>query len=148
MLLLRTNNDLEGGQNFWKQIGKKANFPFYRLCEVHLEISKEVPFIATMLCYDKITRQVKKRTHIKNAILFRIWEKYQDKQMDSLQLLEEIVSNLKTKFPNNIEPLRTLPLDPDEIDEYNCLSELYLVPFCFLSVILYIYAQSLQSWQS
>ena len=37
--------------------------------------------------------------------------------MDSLQLLEEIISNLKTKFPTNIEPLRTLPLDPDDINE-------------------------------
>ena len=63
MLLLRTNNDLEGGHNFWKQIGKKAILPFYRLWKVLLEISKETPFIATMLCYDEITRQVKKRTH-------------------------------------------------------------------------------------
>ena len=70
-----------------------------------------------MLCYDKITRQVKKRTQNKNTILFRTWEKYQGKQMDSLQLLKEIVFNLKTKFPTKIELLRTLPVDPDEIDE-------------------------------
>ena len=70
MLVVRTNNDAEGLHNLWNKIGKSAKLPFYKLTDVLLDIEKEVPLMADMLCYDKITSRVKKETTMKNGILF------------------------------------------------------------------------------
>ena len=92
MLFIWTNNDLEGLHNMWNKIGKAAKLPFCKLTDVLLDITKEVPLVATMLCHDKLKRRVKKVSKMKTSILFGLWDEYQMAETNSMELLNKTVN--------------------------------------------------------
>lgn len=59
---------------------------------------------------------------MKNSILFALWSRYQDNEMSTMELLQEIVLELKTSFPT-VVPDHPLNINDEEIDIYNMSHE-------------------------
>lgn len=114
MLYVKTNNGLEGLHNLWNKIGKEAKLPFYKLTDILFDITKEVPLVPHMMCYDRIKRRVKKVSKQNNAIL--LWESSQNSEANTMSLLENIVESLKSFSPTTVDPLETIPLTNNEIE--------------------------------
>ncbi|XP_045027834.1 uncharacterized protein LOC123466397 [Daphnia magna] len=99
-LLTRTNNDCEGMHHQWNKLAGGSNLKFYKMTMVLRKLAEDVSLTSTLLCHDKIKAHRKKDTQLKNSILFQIWARYQNNELSTMDLLEEIVKELKSSFPS------------------------------------------------
>jgi hypothetical protein len=101
---VRTNNDCEGLHSAWNNAaGKKMQF--YRLADFLEAIAAQVKLEARLLTHSKIKRYIKKASQMTQKTLFNLWESYQKNELNSLELITEIVEEMKNIFPKVISPL-------------------------------------------
>ncbi|KAK4015962.1 hypothetical protein OUZ56_030927 [Daphnia magna] len=117
-LLLRTNNDCEGLHNDWNKLAGGPNLPFYKMTLVLEQLCEDVKLSQKLLSHEKIKAHRKKETQLKNSILFALWTRYQDNELSTVELLEEIVLELRTSFPTVVTD-HPLNLNDENIDNYD-----------------------------
>ncbi|KAK4007401.1 hypothetical protein OUZ56_012558 [Daphnia magna] len=121
-LLLRTNNDGEGLHNDWNKLAGGPNLPFYKMTMVLDQLCEDVKLSQKLLLHEKIKAHKKKETQLKNSILFTLLSRYHENELSTVELLEEIVLELKTSFPT-VVPEHPLNLNDENIDNYDMSSE-------------------------
>nr|CAH0102456.1 unnamed protein product [Daphnia galeata] len=114
-ILSRTNNDCEGLHHQWNKLAGGSNLPFYKMTMVLEKLSDEVAITSELLCHDKIRQHRKKVTELKDSILFSLWARYQKNELNTMELLEEIVRELKSTFPSHVAE-NPFNIDIDELD--------------------------------
>ena len=96
---IRTNNHCEGLHNRWNKKSKgRKNIYWILACLV--KEAKRIDMTATLLCHGLMKQEVKRNTKMIQGKLFELWKNYEKKHFNSLTLLVDSVSLLKSNFPN------------------------------------------------
>ena len=122
MKQIRTNNDAEGLHNAWN-IAAGRKMRFYKLAEFLLKLSSIVTIEVRLLTHNKIKRYVRKSSHIKEKILFDLWEAYQRNDFNTLVLLDNIVSDLNFLFPRACDPVINDAFDDEDPYDMDLINE-------------------------
>ncbi|KAK4021325.1 hypothetical protein OUZ56_003242 [Daphnia magna] len=81
------------------------------------KLCDEVQLTSELLCHDKLKQHRKKDVQQKDSILFSLWARYMEHELSTIQLLEDIVQELKSTFPAHVTDH---PFNND-VDDFNIL---------------------------
>ena len=89
---------------------------FYPLTDHLYRIAQEVPLMASLLCHNKIVKHVRKEQDEKNRIIFRLWDDHEKGALNTMELWENLVTELK---PNLHSECTSFDDGPDGSDPYD-----------------------------
>ena len=95
MVDIRTNNDAEGLHNLWNQRGRpKMNF--YTLTQMLYNEARELPLRMQMVAHNKLTREKRCATRVKDETLRLHWDGYKKREISLREMFDRIVTDIKS----------------------------------------------------
>ena len=103
-MMIRTNNDAEGQHHKWNA-EVKGKSSFYALTDQLERIALNISFQADLVKHGKYKRDRRANSLEKDKTLCDLWHRYEDKKLTPLELLNELVANIRLHVSTAAEDL-------------------------------------------